>query len=137
MALTAHYKFTHHISRITFHVSQIMSNTEPTTARLALEYILAYAVWLALLAIAMWLVFVWQSILVTIGLRIGLNPWQLRAVDTWGTFLLGLAWLATCIVTEGYFRSGVRLGVLPRRVGNAFLLLGLAAMCSLLLDWLL
>lgn len=65
-----------------------MSNTEPTTQRLVLDYLLAYASWLVLLVIAMWLVFVWQSILVTIGLRMGLNLWQLRAVDTWGTFLL-------------------------------------------------
>lgn len=114
-----------------------MSSTEPTTQRLVLDYLLAYASWLVLLVIAMWLVFVWQSILVTIGLRMGLNLWQLRAVDTWGTFLLGFAWLATCIVTEGYFRSGVRHGVLWRRVGKSFLLLGLLAMCSLLLDWLL
>ncbi|MCB0074253.1 MAG: hypothetical protein KDE20_22460 [Caldilineaceae bacterium] len=107
-----------------------------TQRRLVLDYIAAYVLWLALAVLAMWLLFVWHSILVTIGLRLGLNPWRLRAVDTWGTFLLGFAWLATFIVTEGYFRKGVQQGVLWRRVGQTFLLAGLVTLLSLLLDWL-
>lgn len=105
--------------------------------RLIFDYIICYTLWLVFSAIAMWLVFVWHGIVVTVGFRTGLNPWQLRAVDTWATFLLGLAWLASIILTEAYFRKGVPLGILWQRVARTFALVGLVTLLALLLDRLL
>lgn len=88
-------------------------------------------------AITLWLLFSLRDNLVGISLTLQINPWALRAIDRFGTFLLGLCWLAAFILIENYFRVGVQKHLFLRRVGKTFAAVALLCLTSQALNWLL
>lgn len=89
-------------------------------------YILVYAVWLALFALSLWLVFLLQQNLVNDLFFLQTDIWRLRFVSQWSIFVLGIPWILYAFLTEGYLRNGIARGDVLRRlrkVGTPLLLL--------------
>ena len=117
-----------------------MNANHPThrpTGSLILTYIACYLILVLFGAVTMWLLFSLRDNLVTLSLTLQINPWVLRAVDRFGIFLLGLGWLATFILIESYFRTGIHKNVFWHRVGKTFVVFGLIAILSQAVNWLL
>lgn len=90
------------------------------------HYLACYASWLGLSAIGMWLVFAMRSALFDIGIWLRLNPWQVRALDQFGTVTLGLIWLVGMFWLEYWLRQGMLKGRLRQRVTRALLFAAVA-----------
>jgi hypothetical protein len=103
-----------------------------------LRYVVAYAVWILLLALGLWFWSVSRSALISILARLAdgelLRVWRARLVDQGYTVVIGLAWVSLAILSESYLRNGVqagagRDGVLARSarlLGIEFLCIGAA-----------
>ncbi|MBN1218030.1 MAG: hypothetical protein JXM69_03795 [Anaerolineae bacterium] len=75
--------------------------------------ILVYSLWLASAALSLWAV-LWLRIFVLIDLpmaTVGGNPWIIRAIDRFGTVVIGLVWLVFVVATEAYFRRLLKGGL--------------------------
>lgn len=108
-----------------------------STSSTILTYTACYLLLILYGAITMWLLFSLRDSLISISMALRANPWVLRAIDRFGIFLLGLCWLMAFIVVENYFRAGVQKGIFWLRVGKTFLIVGLIALISQALNWLL
>jgi hypothetical protein len=89
-----------------------------------LRYCLCYLTWLAFTGIGFALIFALRTNLFDLGAWLRFNPWQVRAMDQFAIFLLGMAWFAGILLLESYLRHGVeRRQLWPRiaRVGRALL----------------
>lgn len=75
--------------------------------QLLLLYLACYALWLALSALGVWLIFAVRAVLVDLAFVARANPWQVRAVDNFGFVTLGLFWLVGILILEHYLRQGV------------------------------
>ena len=113
------------------------ASTTPSTRALILYYVACYIVLVAYGAATMLLLFSLRTNLLSMALLLRVNPWVLRAIDNFGILLLGLCWLLAFVAVEGYFRHGIHKGLLGRRVGKTFLIVGLCTLSSMLLNWLL
>ena len=71
------------------------------------KYIACYLIWLLIAAIGLWLVLQLTENLIDIGFAIRLNPWQLRGLENWGLFVLGIIWLLLIMIAEGMMRRSV------------------------------
>jgi len=68
--------------------------------------VLTYSLWLASGALSLWTT-LWIRVLVLIDVPmfvLRVNPWVLRAINSFGTFALGLVWLIFIVASESYFR---------------------------------
>lgn len=70
-------------------------------------YLACYAIWLALSALGVWLIFVMQRVLVALAFRLRLDGWQVHALDNFGVVTLGLIWLVGILLLEHSLREGV------------------------------
>ncbi len=68
--------------------------------------VLAYALWLASAALALWLMLQMRLLfLVDLPMRMpNVSPWALSSIDKFGTVGLGVLWLIFIVVAEEYFR---------------------------------
>jgi hypothetical protein len=82
-------------------------------------YLACYAIWLALAALGVWLIFAGRAVLVDLAIWLRLNPWQLRAVDDFGVVTMGLIWLVGVLLLEHSLRQGVEKHRLWRRAARA------------------
>jgi hypothetical protein len=72
----------------------------------AFQVAAAYVLWLVSAALS-FVALLWVRIFVLIDLPMvvfRLDPWVLRAINRFGTFILGLVWLLYLIASEAYFR---------------------------------
>ena len=87
--------------------------------------VLAYGLWLASAALALW-AFVWlrQFLLIDLPINvllpIGLSQYGQRAMDRFGTVILGLTWLIFVVASESYFRKLIDRQIQPRRIARLF-----------------
>ncbi len=88
-------------------------------------YVACYAIWLALAALGIWLLFEWQTTLFRLAVWLRANPWVARAIERFGVVTLGLAWLVGILWLEDYLRSGVEKDVLWKRAARATLIAAL------------
>ncbi len=96
-----------------------------STWALAGRHILLYALWLTICAIGFWLIFRIRANLVEGLFFLQVNPWQLRALDRWVLYGLGLCWIVSIFLVEGYLRSALNRGrLLP--IAGRILFIGLA-----------
>lgn len=86
------------------------NNSSPPLSRLIGLYIACYTIWIAICAAGLWLLFQAVQLATTLALYFRLNPWQVRAVDKWGVFVLGLVFFAAILILEGYLRQSVPKG---------------------------
>ena len=89
-------------------------------------YLACYAIWLALSALGIWLLFAMQPVLVTLAIRLRLNPWQVHAIDNFGVVTMGLIWLVAILLLEHSLRQGVETNRLWARAGRAFAIVAVA-----------
>ncbi|MEZ4659472.1 MAG: hypothetical protein R2911_18080 [Caldilineaceae bacterium] len=106
-------------------------------SRLIGLYVVCYAVWLAICAAGMWLLFQAVQLVISLSIYFQFNPWQVRAVDKWGTFVLGLAYFAAAFVLEGYLRGSVAKGLLWPRATRSLIMLAILTILIVGLNWLL
>ncbi len=112
---------------------------------LGLRYILAYLMWVVVMALGIWFIIISRNALLgAFGIYGALyvesavtRAWLARLYDKVYMILAGLLWLALTVVAEAYFREGVRRHQLLRRfcriAGIELLLIFVA---DLLLLWL-
>jgi len=101
-----------------------MDDNPSKLARLSdiIRYILYIIFWFGFIFLSGWTLLVGVRDLVVKMFFLNLNPWQLRAVDMWATFLLGLVWIVAIFVVEGYFRTGAKQGILWPRIARVYLI---------------
>ena len=86
------------------------------------KYAAAYAAWIIAFFLWLWFLLVsWETVK---GLMLYFMGSSFQATKTQQflerayVFVIGIAWLAIMIVTESYFRHGIKKGDLARRVGR-------------------
>ena len=63
-------------------------------------YLACYALWLALAALGVWLLFALRPVVFGLAIWLRLNPWQVRALDNLSFVTFGLAWLVGILLLE-------------------------------------
>jgi len=101
-------------------------------------YLACYALWLALAALAVWLLFALRPVVFGLAIWLRLNPWQVRALDNFSFVTFGLAWLVGILLLEHSLRQGVEKRQLWHRAARVFVAevvaLGLCYGLQLLLE---
>jgi hypothetical protein len=92
--------------------------------RRVLTYAACYATWLAFAVAGYWLFLALRTNLIDAAILMKFNPWQVRTVDRFAIFGLGIAWFVGILVLENYLRAGVASGLLWSRTLRV--LIGLA-----------
>ena len=82
-------------------------------------YLACYAIWLALSALGVWLIFAFRPVLFGLAIRLRFNPWQVRALDNFSVVGMGLLWLVAILVLEHRLRQGVENNRLWSRAARA------------------
>jgi hypothetical protein len=96
-------------------------------------YLACYAMWLALSALGVWLIFAVRSVLVDLAFLFRFNPWVVRAIDNFAIVTLGLIWLVGIMFLENSLRQGVAKHRLWGRAARAFVFVAVAlGLCYLL-----
>lgn len=95
-----------------------------------LTYVACYVAWLVFSIVGFWLLLSVRTNLIDAAILMQFNPWQVRTVDRFAIFGLGLAWFAGILVIESYLRTGVARGLLWGRMIRITLALGLACAVS-------
>jgi len=83
-------------------------------------YLACYALWLALSALGVWLIFALQAVMFRLAIWLRLNPWQTRALDNLSLVTFGLIWLVGILLLEHSLRQGVEKRWLWRRAARVF-----------------
>jgi hypothetical protein len=100
-------------------------------------YVACYAIWLALCALGVWLIFAMRPVLFGLAIWLRLNPWQVRALDNFSVVGMGILWLAGILLLEHSLRQGVEKNRLWSRAARAFVIvavpLGLCYLVSALI----
>jgi hypothetical protein len=89
-------------------------------------YLACYAFWIALSAAGVWLMLELRSTLILLAIWLRLNPWAPRAIDQFGTVILGLLLLMGIILLEHYLRRGLEKQQLLRRAARVGLFVAVA-----------
>ena len=83
-------------------------------------YLACYALWLALGALGVWLLFALRPVIFGLAIWLRLNPWQVRALDDFSLVTFGLVWLVGILLLEHSLRQGVEKHRLWRRAARVF-----------------
>jgi hypothetical protein len=83
-------------------------------------YVACYALWLALSALGVWLIFALRPVLFGLAVRLRLDPWQVRAVDNFSVVTFGLIWLVGILLLEYSLRQSVVKNRLWGRAARVF-----------------
>ena len=94
--------------------------TTRNTRQLLPLYLACYAIWLALAALGLWLIFALRPVLFGMAVWLRLNPWQVRALDDFSVVIFGVVWLVGILLLEHRLRQGVESGRLWRRAARVF-----------------
>jgi hypothetical protein len=97
--------------------NQSGKNDEQDTFMLLPRYFACYGILVVIVAIMTWLMLQLRTVIVEVGLALGLSSWTMTVVDQFGFILLGIVWLIAFFVIEAYLRHGVPTKLLwPRAV---------------------
>ncbi|RIK43675.1 MAG: hypothetical protein DCC55_04900 [Chloroflexi bacterium] len=99
-------------------------------ARRVLNYAACYIAWLAFTIVGFWLLLSLRANLIDAAILLHLNPWQVRTVDRFAIFGLGMAWFVGILILENFLRVGAGNGRLLSRTVRVALALGLACAIS-------
>jgi hypothetical protein len=83
-------------------------------------YLACYALWLALSALGVWLIFALRPVMFGLGIWLRLDPWQVRALDNLSFVTFGLVWLVGILLLEHRLRQGIEKRRLWRRAARVF-----------------
>lgn len=104
------------------------------TWRVIALYVACYVLWGVTSAIGMWLIFLIRRNLVEDIFFMRVNAWQLSAIDRWSVFVMGIVWVTSIFLIEGYLRTAVEQGKLWRRAGRVLVVQLLLVGTSLLVS---
>jgi hypothetical protein len=107
-----------------------LKSEQTTMVRGVFAYVACYAAWLIFSAAAFWLLLSVRTNLIDAAILMQFNPWQVRTLDRFAIFGLGLVWFVGILVMESYLRTGVARGLLWGRISRIALALGLACALS-------
>jgi hypothetical protein len=105
--------------------------------RSALSYAACYLSWLVYTALGFGLFWLLRTNLFDLSVWLRLNPWQVRGIDRFAIFFLGLLWFVGVIVLEQYLRKGIETNQLWRRIARVGIVLALVAALSYSLQFIL
>ncbi|MGC9522212.1 MAG: hypothetical protein ACP5HG_10095 [Anaerolineae bacterium] len=102
-----------------------------------LQYVLAYAMWAVVLALGIWLLLLSRDAVVAVFSALLVEDstartWTIVSVERFYVIGAGLAWLALMILSELYFRNGVRRGRLFPRFAR---ILGIELLLLFIVDF--
>lgn len=97
-------------------------------------YVACYALWLALSAVAVALMFLTRAIALNLAYMLGWNQFAIVIVNWTVLVVMGIITLIVVLVMEDSFRTGVRKGVLWPRAGQAALRIGLALLIAFVIN---
>lgn len=63
-----------------------------------------------------------RAALIDLAFRLRVSPWTLRAIDRFGTVILGLLWLIFVMASEGYFDDVLRHRRRGARLARIFII---------------
>jgi hypothetical protein len=89
-------------------------------------YLACYAIWLALSALGIWLIYAARPVLFSLAIWLRLDPWQVQALDNFSVVTMGLIWLVGILLLEHLLRQGVEKNRLWVRAARAFVIEALA-----------
>ena len=84
------------------------------------RYAACYLALAIITAISIWLLLQLRTLVVQIGMALGLNNWTMTVVDQLGFIVLGVLWLIAFVVIETYLRHGVPKNQLSSRIMRVF-----------------
>lgn len=96
-------------------------NSSRTFRQLLPLYAACYALWFALCAVGLWLLFQARAAIFAAAVQLRFNPWAVRAADQFSTVTFGLIYLVGILVLEHHLRQGVIKNRLWRRAARVFL----------------
>jgi hypothetical protein len=115
---------------VTMRTNLSLKSEHNTMVRGVLAYVACYLAWLLFAVVGFWLLLSLRTNLVDAAILMQFNPWQVRTLDRFAIFTLGLAWFVGILVLENYLRSGVARGLLWGRMIRVTLALGLVCAIS-------
>jgi hypothetical protein len=83
----------------------------------------AYGAWLATMALAVGVMYVWRAALLQLYVALQLNKYGIAAFNNTIVIVFLLAWLVMVVVTESWFRQAAEKGLLGRRFARLSLVL--------------
>jgi hypothetical protein len=83
-------------------------------------YLACYALWLGLAVLGLWLILQIRAAMFDLAVVFRFNPWQVRAIDQFGTVTMGLIWLVGILVLEHWLRTGMKKNRLWGRALRVF-----------------
>lgn len=80
-----------------------------------LHHVLVYVMWVVVLALGLWVLLLSRDVVVAVASALFVEEssarfWRITSVERFYILGAGLAWLALMILSEFYFRNGVRQG---------------------------
>jgi hypothetical protein len=103
--------------------------------RSILPVVAAYGAWLATMALAVGVMYVWRSALLQLYVALQLNKYGIAAFNNTIVIVFLLAWLVMVVVTESWFRQAVEKGLLGRRFARLSLVLLALLAVGFLTEW--
>lgn len=99
-----------------------------------INIVLIYAVWFALAAGVVALLFLIREAILDLLLHVrGINPWAIGAIDKFGTVILGLVALGLILAIEPYLKGGFKRNIFWKRVLRILLIIGGIAVVAVLI----
>lgn len=84
------------------------------------RFIAVYTLWIISTILALLTAWFLRETIIDLAFVFKANPWQVRAINNFGTVILGLLWLAFAMGAEGYFRRYLKSGLPMRPLGILF-----------------
>lgn len=84
------------------------------------RFIAVYTLWIISTILALLIAWFLRETIIDLAFVFRANPWQVKAINNFGTVTLGLLWLAFAMGAEGYFRKYLKSGLSVRPLGILF-----------------
>lgn len=85
-----------------------MTTQNTTTARIV-QFVVCYALWIALCIFAGWVIFTIHAPIMTISMGLGTNQWVAQGFRQLSLPILGIVWLVGIFWLENYLRKATTL----------------------------
>ena len=79
-----------------------------------------YVLWLVSAILALLTAWFLREAMVDLAFVLKANPWQVGAINNFGTVTIGLLWLVFAMGSEGYFRKFLDTGLQARPLATLF-----------------
>ncbi len=95
----------------------------------------AYGAWLATMALAVGVMYVWRAALLQLYIALRFDKYAFAAFNNTIVIVFLLAWLVMVVVTESWYRQAAEKGLLGRRFARLSLVLLALLAVGFLTEW--